>query len=86
MSVRELIEMLQKFPPEAVVIHDLYSDYDELGLPTLMRAEDKKVIYRNGLYQRWYDFYEVGSPPPSEYPPSKIPDPVFVTVVHFAGN
>lgn len=74
MTVKELIIKLLEFPPETVVIHSICSDYDELPEPELIKAEDKKVAFRNGRYQRWQRYYKDED------------KQVFVTAVHFDGN
>lgn len=82
MTVKELIDKLSQFPPEAVVIHDMYSDYCELDEPKLIRAEDKEIMFRNGRYQRYYPFYS----DPNHQMYKADEQFSFVTVVHFDGN
>ena len=59
MNVGELIEALEKMPKNAQVIYRYCSEYDVLECPRLCRAEEKKIILRNGRYmaasETWYE-------------------------------
>lgn len=54
MTVRELAEKLAGFPPDAQVIYARCSEYEVLDAddPALVRAEDEKIILRDGRYMR----------------------------------
>lgn len=76
-TVRELIDHLSKFPPDAHVSIDMFSESAPLDLEkvTLVKADSRKVIFRNGTYMsfrpEWSDKSESNQ---------------FVDVVMFPGN
>lgn len=77
MTVKELIAKLTQMPENAVVVIDMMSecialDDDE---PKLVRAEEKRLVLRNGQYMSYVAAY---------WP--KTEKPHFVTVCHFPGN
>jgi hypothetical protein len=59
MTVKELIEKLQEFPQDAVVIQRMMSEYEELesdGLRLQEPTQTKwpKIVKRNGNYMQVY--------------------------------
>lgn len=73
MTVAELIEHLKQFPGHLPVIQTLCSDYSPLEAGDVTR---RTVSFRAGEYRTYY--------PCEQYPPGE--EPVYVDVVHFAGN
>lgn len=77
MIVKELIEKLSKMPQDAAVVIEMFSECRDMDSsePILIRAEDRKLIWRNGKYITWSEGYAKSG---------EIP--MFVTVCHFPGN
>lgn len=75
---RQLIEHLQKLPPDAEAIYRACSDWAPLELEqvTVVTKEDKKIVYRNDQYS---DAYPAHMWPKGE-------EPVFAQVICFPGN
>ena len=81
MVVRELIELLQAMPQDALVITSLHSDYVEVERDDIALMEpSRRLISHNGhlmiLQPKWWPA-GLGPMPTS---------PTFITAVHFAGN
>lgn len=78
MTVGDLVEKLKKMPQDAVVVIEMWSECDDLAddEPTLIAAEEKKLMRRNGKYLSYHK--ECWDP--------KDGEPEFVTVCHFPGN
>ena len=78
MTVQELIDKLSTFPRDVQVVYSFCSDYAWLEAEeiSILRAEDKKIIVRNGKCCHAY---------PNEVWPTGE-KPKFITAVHFPGN
>lgn len=53
MTVKELIKLLKTFPPDAIVIQTMYSDFDDVTKDTfsLYEPKDRLVRHKGHLMQ-----------------------------------
>lgn len=98
MTVRELIELLQTFPQDALVICTFCSDYDKIDPDdiTLMEPKDGEgLINHHGhimhLPKKWREDKKTVNEMNWEKKMGRGPgvpqeEPVLITAVHFKGN
>jgi hypothetical protein len=86
MTVKDLIEKLKTMPMDAVVVIDMMSECRDLedGEPSLIRAEDRRLIRRHRKSYLGHDYDYISWD--DRFKDPNEPEPEFVTVCHFPGN
>lgn len=77
MTVKELVEKLQTFPQDAVVLYRAWSELNAMDDDDvwLAKPEEKLVVRRNGMYMGYHHHH---------WPKEETPE--FVEAVCFPGN
>lgn len=93
MTVKELIELLQAMPQDALVIRTLFSDYDTVEPKQIRLMEPKDgegIISHNGhlmwLRKGWWPSEKHSGIARQIAPGEEIGTPQLLTCVHFDGN
>lgn len=93
MTVKELIAFLETMPPEAIVIHDMCSDYEEIDQEMFTLMEPKEgggLVKHHGhlmeIRADWISQEREWDKGLRKYVRRKIDNPTFLTAVHLRGN